>query len=756
MSLYSKLGPQGRALLSQRDGSAFNGTTPPAYEAGPQELDYLIHSLRNPPVDATISQTLGYMYHYLPFVKVEHNLQLVVASFLNNPTCFGAGGAPFEQSYQIIEAFKALTDKKLSISQPTLSIKTWYTIMLQELKNFVSFDPINNSWKVLPVISGLLLSNEIRDDLYTRYNFLEYKWFFRDWDKQVYQLYSQSLNYTLSAFNSDNIINLSLLSLAITFKKDDSVKLYASQVSNSFIINRLIHLIFSNNFFSLQSYMAFFRDENAVKETMTRPVVRHLNRLSYLLEAYFKELPINDDNFELIMSSLTKIKAFNESLGEMTRTSVFSSNDSAIQNSDLHQQFWFFMKNLFFAESIMIQGILTRFLNYTKFTIFKFFEKAQAEVEYRRICLKILECFYHMNHVLLSIGQGGFDAYNFIYYLCLEVVLGSQVLAIEFEKLCMFFIGFPNVNLNAEIINSNSVTRGRVLFVLGLWENYLQKNKQNNGYIVNNIFPVCFDMVNDARIENRDIIEGCHSVLLSCFSNKHSNTNLKESMDYVNLIISQFPSVLSSTQLCIAIETLGKQILSSPVKYDASVYSSSVEEFLDFIYFKCLNVQGGIPITKKSANLLTSAQPISQVSAESTLRSLETDQNVDIIDNNKGKKPKDAIKLDILQQQEENKEYTFEQRLSPETSREAMILAFINLIPYLPLSIFIKWLDKIFYLIDSSSLSEKQYLVRMLWKIISENLDLNRCEIAYKWWYQTKKAVVAPESIFTINDYSKL
>lgn len=755
MSLYSKLGPQGRALLNQGNGHSFQPTTGPSYETGPQELDYLIHSLRNPSQDITIGQILSYMYHYLPFVKVEHNLRLVVASFLNNPTCFRVGGAPFEQSYQIIEAFKAITDKKLSISQPTLSIKSWYTIVLHELKNFVKFDRLNNSWKVLPIISGLLLSNELRDELYTRYNVLQYKWFFRDWDKQMMELYSDCLNHTLSSFNSDDIINLSLLSLSITYKKEDSLKLYASQVSNSFIVNRLIHLIFSNNPFSLQSYESFFYNPDSVKTTMSRPVVRHLNRLSYLLGAYFQELPINDESFELVMSNLTKIKIFNASLAELTHSSMFSHNDSVIQDSELHKQFWFFMKNLFFAESIIMQGLLTRFLNYSKFTIFKFFEKSQTEVEYRRICLKIIECFYHVNHILLEIGQGGFDAYNFIYYLCLEVILASKVLTIEFEKLCMFFIGYPNVNLNADILNNNSISRGRVLFVLGLWENYLQKNKSNNTYIVNNIFPVCFDLANDSRIKNRDIIEGCHSVLLSCFSDKHNNTNVKESINYVNLIISQFPSVLSATQLSIAIETLGKKILSSPIKYENNIYTNSVEEFLDFIYFKCFNVQGGIPINGKSSHILSSAQPIAEVGAESTLRSLENDHNVDIIDSNKGKKPKDNIKLDILPD-EGKKEYNSEIRLTPETSREAMILSFINLIPYLPLNIFVKWLDKIFFLIDSSSLSEKEYLVNMLWKVLSENLDLNRCEIAYRWWYQTMKAVVSPLNILTINEYSKL
>ena len=55
-----------------------------------------------------------------------------------------------------------------------------------------------NSWKILPIITGILLSNELRDQLYTEVNFVEYKWFFANLDKEIYQLFNNALPYSLS------------------------------------------------------------------------------------------------------------------------------------------------------------------------------------------------------------------------------------------------------------------------------------------------------------------------------------------------------------------------------------------------------------------------------------------------------------------------------------------------------------------------------------------------------------------------------
>ena len=109
----------------------------------------------------------------------------------------------------------------------------------------------------------------------------------------------------------------------------------------------------------------------------------------------------------------------------------------------------------------------------------------------------------------------------------------------------------------------------------------------------------------------------------------------------------------------------------------------------------------------------------------------------DIIHENKAKKPKDKVVRDLLPRFK--REYKFEDRLAPETVREAAVLALINLVPYFPTSLFIPWVERIWDLIVKSNVLEANYLTGMLWKVMSDSLDLNRVELAMRWWYEEKQ-----------------
>lgn len=729
MSLYSKLGPQGKTLLERTERFSNNI---------PQALDYLIEELRNPKSDTTVSKVLGYLYNYLPTIKVEYNLRLVISAFLNSPVCFALHGPSFIDNYLIIEAFKSITDRKLAVSQPTIPIKTWYKILFHELDNFSQYDMVHNSWKVLPIVSGVMLSNQLRDDLYVNTNMVKYLWFFRDFDNKLNSLFVRSLNYSLTAYNSDDIINLSLLSFSIMFKHEKmSVKDYTPTISNKFIINKLIQLMYSKNSFEFRIYQELMLldpqyDLQIVTNLMNNPVIKHLNRLSFLLENYFQVLDLQPNSFNLIWESLIEIKQFNQNLCEQTQTSKFNTSQSQKSNNPLHQQFWILMKSILFSQCIIYQGIYSRFLKAKNG--YMSFRTYNIDQEYKEISFKVLESLYYLNYVLVSIGQGGFDTYNFTYYLSLEVILKN--FAVEFERFTMFLIGYPNVNLNSKVLNENFVIKSKVLFVMGLWENYLQNNHVNNDFTISTIFPLCLDIVNNSDIKAHDLIEACHSVLLLYFSNHNKEINIGASLDYINLVVSQFPAILSPHQLSVAIETLGKSILTQTA---ANALKSRAEEMLNFIYFKCLHTKNGIYINPQNKGF-HSAQPISEIAAESTLRTFDSKHNDrDIIHDNKRKKPSKQIMLDLIP--DSHQAYKFEKRLTPETSKEAMVLTIINLVPYLPLSIFTRWLDKVFILIEGCDKPETIYLLEMLWKVISENLDLNRGELAIRWWYSTKKAV---------------
>ena len=813
-NLYQSLGPQGRALLSQNGPgipSTLLGT--PNTNLSPQELDFLINELRNPKPDTTINKVLGYLYNYIPYIRHEHNLRLVIASFLNCPVCFGGSGTSisssfeFEKNYLIIEVFKLIIDKKLKISMPVISIKQFYTIILKELQNFQHYNPIMNSWKILPIITGILLSNELRDQLYTEVNFVEYKWFFANLDKEIYQLFNNALPYSLSQSLDNNINYLSLMSLALVFKnserhhKDSSdTVVHTKNISNIFMIQKLTEMIFLDRKVSMLVYQKFFQlnphNENIesviLNDIMNKPVVKHLNKLSFLLEHYFSALDFTQLEDQVVGQSLIIITNFNKHLNHETKNYTLFNNfnntpDARTGNNPLTQNFWFTMKNLLFSQIIIFQGILSRFLTansrlLTNKTFFWFSPKKYSgnridttnnnnniEYQYKDISLQIMTNFYYINFILLSIGQGGFDNYNFVYYLTIELALTTGV---RFEKLTLCLMNnYQEINMYPDVLNSNYIDTSKILFVLGVWENYFQQmnrlTQHRQQEIFNKeIYNIVINLVDAKKYANNDLLEASHSVLLFYFAN-NSKVNLDDVMRYVELVLEQFPQRISATQLSIAIETIGKKILSNPISYNNynsrgnTIFINSAEKFFIFLLNKYSRIEPGVPIKPKSitsvlssgsgeANVsFTSAQPVNEIEAHATLNTLEQEGKLanDVIDENKAKAPsKKIIKKylpDLVGKTKTNSDNHpfefFDTRLTPETAREATIVSLINLVPYFPLSVFIPWLNQVWDLIVRSDSKEQQFLFNMLWKVISESLDINRGDLAIRWWYEEKQ-----------------
>ncbi|KGU27258.1 hypothetical protein MG7_02869 [Candida albicans P34048] len=813
-NLYQSLGPQGRALLSQNGPgipSTLSGT--PNTNSSPQELDFLINELRNPKPDTTINKVLGYLYNYIPYIRHEHNLRLVIASFLNCPVCFGGSGTSisssfeFEKNYLIIEVVKLIIDKKLKISMPVISIKQFYTIILKELQNFQHYNPIMNSWKILPIITGILLSNELRDQLYTEVNFVEYKWFFANLDKEIYQLFNNALPYSLSQSLDNNINYLSLMSLALVFKnserhhKDSSdTVVHTKNISNIFMIQKLTEMIFLDRKVSMLVYQKFFQlnphNENIESvisnDIMNKPVVKHLNKLSFLLEHYFSALDFTQLEDQVVGQSLIIITNFNKHLNHETKNYTLFNNfnntpDARTGNNPLTQNFWFTMKNLLFSQIIIFQGILSRFLTansrlLTNKTFFWFSPKKYSgnridttnnnnniEYQYKDISLQIMTNLYYINFILLSIGQGGFDNYNFVYYLTIELALTTGV---RFEKLTLCLMNnYQEINMYPDVLNSNYIDTSKILFVLGVWENYFQQmnrlTQHRQQEIFNKeIYNIVINLVDAKKYTNNDLLEASHSVLLFYFAN-NSKVNLDDVMRYVELVLEQFPQRISATQLSIAIETIGKKILSNPISYNNynsrgnTIFINSAEKFFIFLLNKYSRIEPGVPIKPKSitsvlssgsgeANVsFTSAQPVNEIEAHATLNTLEQEGKLanDVIDENKAKAPsKKIIKKylpDLVGKTKTNSDNHpfefFDTRLTPETAREATIVSLINLVPYFPLSVFIPWLNQVWDLIVRSDSKEQQFLFNMLWKVISESLDINRGDLAIRWWYEEKQ-----------------
>lgn len=724
----------------------------------PLDLDYLIYTLRSPTPDTSVLKILGYIYHYLPYVKVEHNLRVIFSSFLNNQVCFGSNIPGYEDNYLIIEVFKLITDKKLKVSQPTLSIKTYYEVLLKELENFVAFDPLRNSWKATPIICGLWLSNDLRDQLYT--NALEYKWFFYSCDERFDALFKKCLQYSLSGAAPVDITNLVLLSLALKFKLSENLHDYLGSIDRKLVISKLTALVFDTR--TSDAYKLFAatgpNDPNwelfINTNVLQKPVIKHFNRLAFLLESLLRDLPYNDKNFQLIMDLTNCMLDFNRDLNYFTASQPLLNigSEAASKESGYQKQYLFLMKSHLFFQVIVFQGILSRFVSGKNVSLMDLFFRARnhvgrIEYEYREIGRTILHSLYYLNFILMDIGLGGFDGYNYVYYVCLEVCIQNNRDS-SFEHFTRYLIGnYKEVNLHHDALNHDYVARCKVLFVLGLWENYLQMVNDNqtnfDREFVKFIYATTIDKARDPYITDHILVEALHSVLLVYFTNKQdTNKALGQVLQYFEVLANQFPRILSANQLSVAVETLGKKILSTPIIYGKdSLYRNSAEEFLQFILFKCENTIPGQPIRTAKETVLTSAQPIQEIDAASTMSQLNkgSDGQTDIYKANKTHKPKDLPGFKLLPSGEAKEHFT--KREVPNTSREALIVAFLHIIPYLPMNIFIHWLDRMWSLIVASNHEERAYLTEKLWHVLSNNLDFNRCQLAYPWWYETRQAV---------------
>lgn len=711
---------------------------------GPLELDYLVDTLRNPPPATTVRNVLSYLYNYVPYVKHEHNLRIVIASFLNNPVCFGSPA--FEDSYLVVEVVKLIFDKKLRVSQPTLAIKTFYEVFLRELKSFVAFNPVKNSWKALPVLTGISLSNDLRDDLYASLNPLGYLPFFSGIDRSADQLYRACLKNTFSHNHDNNeIVNLAMLTLALKHRAHEDLNSYVSAPEQAFVVFRFILLMYGP-----QGYCKKYRlfEKPAELDTALQSLImKHINKISVLLDRLFANLSYSLESYELVFRSLSVIVAFNQELNRfvLAHHQIDYDPASANANDEASNKLWFFFKSILFSQVLIFQGIMTRFVESRNIGIFRqVFGRSPTsttEVHYTDISFQLLQCLYYTNFILLSIGQGGFDGYNFVYYVCLELCCKNNTPG-RFQTFTRQLIGNYELSIDHKALNSSFILRSKVLFALGLFESYFQQNAFQDAEYEAFVYEVAFDLTENLLLADSTVTEAGHSVLLAFFSKtKNDRQGIVKVLRYFEVLAGQFPSRISATQLSMAVETLGKKIMTSPLIYEDGLYRSLIEEFLEFIHFKAANATSGENIKAHGRHMFTSALPIPTTDANSTLSQLPELSNTNVVEENKHKKLKDLAVMDVVLFGTKTGQEHFEVRQAPETVREGLIVAFLNVIPYLPLTEFERWLNKIWALILRSNANERKFLADKFWIIISENLDLNRCEVAYTWWYEKKQRV---------------
>lgn len=716
--------------------------------SAPLELDYLVETLRNPPADMSLHTVLSHLYHYLPYIKHEHNLRVVFASFLNSPAFFGSS-VVFDDAYPVIEAVKFIVDKKLRVSQPTVPHKTFYATLLREIKSFVAFDPVRNCWKALPVLAGIALSNVLRDELYLESNPLEQP-YFRQFDSSASQLFGNCLRDTLKYhLPQRDVVELAVVALALTFTGPVTSSL--SPPEQAFMIARLVQLMYGpdGHFRRYDAFARALRSEKDLSSLLLSPAVKHANKLSVLLERLLAQLPHDTASHLLVLDSLSQILSFNQTLNFFVQSSPHLDGDpSTLDASDTVMcQLWFFFKTILFSEVLVFQGVMTRFLESKNVGFWgqlfsSLSRESVTEAQYTDIAYQILLCLYFVYFILVFIGQGGFDGYNFVYYVSLELCLKNKT-SNSFLTFSRALVENYEVNTHHSVLNRSYVARTKVLFALGLFESYFQQAViKDTGYVAF-IYDVAFDLTENKHLHDSKVTEAGHSVLLAHFSKtKNDAAGIERVLTYFQVLVGQFPSRISAAQLSFAVETLGRKIMSSPVAYEQDLYEKLIERFLHHLHFACMHSTSGVAISRQGNDMFVSASPSPASDAKSTLSQMTGSSTATkVVAVNKHRPFEDTAEVDVLLFGLLAATDHFAVRQMPQTAREGLIVAFLHVVPYLPLHIFETWLNRIWALVLASNSREREFLARKFWFILSENLDFNRCEVAYRWWYETKQHV---------------
>lgn len=630
-----KLGSQGRAAQNRLQQQPYSATH---YFQSPDsqtqnDVNLLLSALKTPG-NLTSTTLLSYIVHYLPRVRNEDNVKLLMDTVFASHVIF-PDQINLEETYVVIEAIKATFDSKIRISEPTLPVTRFFHAVVSSI-----FQSNAEPWKKILVITGVLLSQST----YKEQSIPETKHYFSRTYHSLTDLNHELITMVFQTTSINAVEINALTSIALSCSLPFFTPSQKEHLAHEPILLFTIHLIFESPYGLSDHVTEFLAGSNS-------PVIKHLSRLSFLIENSL----VHGVSFGVLDSTLNTILKFSESLYLRA------------VNSD---KSWGVLKNVIFAVVIIFQGFVSYLLKLSS---------RLTKLQYSLVATKILKTFFHLNFIIEKIGTGGFQAYNFVYISCLDALL--QYSHQSAEALGVYFTN----NLNLQSDDHHQVSKS--LFTLTFFETLCQSCSV--GYYESVVQPIV-DYIIHTTAHSRSLMEAAHSVIIATFIPKNSHIIASSSIPYLNTVLSQFPQLLSATQLRIAIETIARAV--SPPSQAYQLNKDNLRELLHTLYITTLNTRPGIPISV--------SQPIKKEGL------LLNDSDGDGNNNSQ-----------------------------PTTIRSGIISALISTLPYLPPQILNNWLNNIWELIENNDPIEYQFCEQKLWEMISEGFDMQRGNIGITWWY---------------------
>lgn len=663
-------------------------------------VDRIVHELRNGQSHDK-SRLLQEAIYYLPSLRNEKNIPLLAVEILNSPLYL----PDVKSGLLLVDAFQSACMRKFQISDPTIPFEEWLDHMFVGSYSLLAGSNANNGsgslWRVLPLLTGLILAVKTIKDQHTRPMIMSRKRQLHRFDTQLQFLFSSVANPVIESlasgnepgfYDPDNALT-QLTALCIAKAGATALDPESFGQLSTAALPLVLVVVYQSTITPRREKEP---DCNAIAGLQGLPatdsiMMSHLSSVSLFVQRFLENRhpPLSDVdellNRLLSLSVNTHVQTQSEQINK-------SGNGIAMRGLVVNPNLWNTLKPLYFGVLIQLRAVASTILHRRGFPVIYLAEKA----------LKVLQPLHFIIEEL-----GVFETYNYVFHVCVDTILETQFApnSVQFQDFVLTLVG----SCNPGAID-NQVGRGNIVFALDLVEMLVPKLPSR--LWDQTVYPFINEFLQpvpgvDISTTKR-ALESAHSVMLSHLSNavnidrpetftKEQHNSLGDQLrHYFSIVTNLFPTVLSHQQYTLTVRTIAKAV-TNPVTFD----EARVDLLLMALFEKAKTTIPGIRLPEQA-------------------------------------KWGEALELDKYE--EDGKSSPLEDNIEPPTIRAVVVSNLVHVLPLLDRAKFQFWLNRCAELAPKLTFSpmaaaESEYIHKQLQYMISNELDLSLADQGIQWLF---------------------
>lgn len=445
-------------------------------------LDHLITALRGGNVYSS-KELVDRSVFYLPSVRNVNNVGLLLGELLFSKEVFKIPGeSELRLISHLYDGFYYSIDRKARITDPLISFSSWIQALLDFSRTVVP----EAQWKTIPVVAAIA------------------KFIFSDLQVKGYIDAHRQAHKDLVL----EILNESVGTSWLEHRASVILCLARSQPEFSLPHNDLV-----SPEEMLGETAVFLYDSPDGIQTLDQQSIgfQVFNGFSFLIRDLIVKCPLEAIN-EALTPWMTYLLGFSEKLSYSKLPESFSK--------------------------ISVFGILLQFEGLATVILQKVDTLHSLE-----LAKNVLFVLNMLNGFVISIGKTGFEQYNYIYYLCVDVLLAQPSLVID--SALNEYIGF-----------SKQIPE-RLVFTLDLLEETM--NGVSNLFLVSSLLPFTTSYLKPLPVNSNyssNVLESAHAVMLKVLIRPNCPGLEEVQSRYFDTVTDLFPGVFDSRQFILAVTNL--------------------------------------------------------------------------------------------------------------------------------------------------------------------------------------------------------